>query len=177
MFMNKQMIKIIALSAVLYGCDSGGSSTDINNTSSTDINNTQPQSNLTIQRVISESEGPGLKGLQTVDGSGNTITTYISDDLLDDSMLIVGGVDLGKPDSYEMVTNEFIEMHYPESIGDQLQTIKVKPIERFNTVMIFDADENIMKRAPYVDISSDEIEFKAQPINGVITFALFYIAE
>ena len=132
--------------------------------------------------VDSSSFGPYVKGLEFSDQKGNIITIYVPnyDKLPDFSVEMRDCINLGAPEGYEIITNEFIEFKFPDSvveIEDWTYTIAVKTVEDFNTVMIFDEDENVMVRTPYSGSDDGRIEFRAVPSNKKITFALINISE
>lgn len=161
-------LTVMSLTAVflLYGC--GGGSDDAPNPGATEN---------TIQVVDATSVGSGLQGLETSDQKGNVVTTFVADVLPKDSVKITEGVDFGKPDGYEIITNQFVELTYPVSIKAQRQIVRVTPNGVFNTVMVFDPDAEVMREIPYVELNGNVIEFRVKPVDGKITFALINVTE
>lgn len=132
-----------------------------------------------ISIVDASDISPYLKGLEFTDKKGNIITIYIFETLSKDSVKIKEGIGLGLPRSYELITNNFIEITYPDSIKDNTQVIKVIPNGNFNTVMRLDDDADVMAMVPFSDVDDQgkEFEFRVTPINGKIIFSLINITE
>lgn len=131
---------------------------------------------LLLQTIDNVDIGKSIIGLETKDNKGNNIIIYLPNSFNKDGIKIKDGINYGKPENYDIITNNFIEITYPEKMVYR-QTIEIKPVEEINTVMVFNPDEMEMTRTPYTNLDNGGIEFRVEPVNSKVIFALMFISE
>jgi len=137
---------------------------------------TDKDGNKTVKNRIIRVIEKTVNIIQKTDRNNNEITVFIQDIYDQNKVEIKEGIDYGKPKKYRIITNNFIEITYPEEVINR-QIIEVKPIVKFNTVMVYDPNENTMERIPYIINKQGYVEFREKPINGKIIFSLIFITE
>ena len=118
-----------------------------------------------------ENTPDDIKGVTKSDLNGNQVTTYIYGAVEATAVKITEGIDFGKPEKFEIVTNGFIQITYPPEIKKP-QIIGIRPSKKGNTVLVHDSKNGFMKKTPFMVNDDNEIVFKVEPINGKIIFSI-----
>ncbi len=128
--------------------------------------------------VIENPEGfpSGVKGIVKTDLKGNIVTTYAKQNIEDKVIKIKEGIDYGKPDNVEILTNGFIEITYSPA-NKVRKIVSIKSLDEFNTVMVYDPENEDMVMTPYIVNDRGEVEFRVMPNDGKVIFSLIYISE
>jgi len=162
----KKIFSLIFSMIILVSCGggSGGSNSDIQNSINGEALEIIPAEKDEV------TERFGLNSYDGTDSRGNQIKIYIQPELNRDDVLIEEGLNYGVPDSFKVITNNYIRVNYPNEIR-RYQTIRIKPVENFNTLLVR-ADDGSMAVMPYSIKEKGFIEFVLEPINQTIEFLL-----
>jgi len=160
-----QFFLVMFLASALTACNSDG-----------DGNSTEVTTQIALEVVDASDLGEGIKGLKKTDTNGNEIIIYVPEDTSEGDVTITEGIDpTGGIDGYLPVTNQFIDISYPNGTVDR-QLIKVVPEGEFNAVITFDTEENILVREPFSTNADGSVEFRPEPVNGSVVFSLMLVS-
>lgn len=91
-------------------------------------------------------------------------------------IVITEGLDPGLPDTYQFITNGFIEISLsPDAQGKQI--VRVTSPAAFEVVLVRDEANLEMSYTPFHSKDDGSIEFYVAPIDGSIIFALMDVPE
>jgi hypothetical protein len=132
--------------------------------------------------LVTEDAGPDeisekydLNAVMATDAKGNEITVYLGLNVNLGKATVTEGLTNGTPnDNYIPITNEFIKVDYGADV-EGLQVIKIYTKETFNTVYVKNTITQTMDIVPYKELEDGSVEFKVEPINGQVEFALYFL--